>query len=162
MNWSCGCGCIRGRANGDVGDSRRDSNSNLRSQNARNIRHCWCPWGCLKLADRAPTVRSLAFLPDAYATALYARYHALIFIDDKPGLPEAIVSLAPEAGAAAKRGITRLVGPAVDPGAVAAAEADISAAVNTERFFLRLWRLRWAILHVWAIQVSSYQVPQEF
>ena len=107
--------------------------------------------------DKVPIINSLAFLPDAYATALYSRYLKYLLISDKSALRRMGGRTAALAAghAALHRGIDRDYGPPADSAAVAAAEADIARAMQTKSFVLRLWRMRWTILHVWAIQASA-------
>jgi len=102
----------------------------------------------------APVIHSMVFLPDVYASALYEQYLSLVAIkgDAETRTLDAMVlaaSLPPT-----QRGITRAYSAPADQVAVAAAKHEIERALATKGVFLRLWRLRWAILHVWIIQVA--------
>ena len=146
MNWPCGRG-LRGCCGG------AEAAASPRTQSMR--RQCCC-LACCCLPSDAPPVHNVPFLPDAYASALYARYRALIAISDKTPSRRASDLLAhPVAPAVANRGLTRIAGPPVSAAAVAAAEADLVEGAAARSCFLRLWSLRWAILRLTAVQVVT-------
>lgn len=145
MNWPCGRG-LRGCCGGAESAASPHTTSKRRQ-------YCCLP-------SDSPPVLNLPFLPDAYASALYARYRTLIAINDKsPSRRASDLRANPVAPAGypavANRGLTRIGGPPVSIAAIAAAEADLVEGAAARSCFLRLWRLRWAILHLAAVQLVT-------
>ena len=114
-------------------------------------RGCCCP-----AAAGNPVVYSLAYLPNAYTSALYERFLGMVAAGKPSPSPDNNAMLAAlEPG---EVGLYRESSPPCEPAVVAAAARDISKAMHTKGFFSRVWRLRRTMMHVWSIQVSSVMV----
>jgi len=125
----------------------------IRRSTARDRRRCYC--FCF---SSRPTIRVLAFLPDAYSSVLYARYRDVLVAGNSGKTEHTLKDSANTASTVAvdaRLDLVRVESELLqsDTEAIQAAAADFTEAANTPRCFLRTWRLRWTITHVWLLQV---------
>ena len=99
-----------------------------------------------------PIIRSLAFLPDPYAAALYATFLQLLV--EKPASSDVAGADIPVSDG----GIVRESSRAVDAASFAAADDDITRMARTSSIPLRLWRGRRLVAHLWLIRVCGARV----
>ena len=151
MNWTCLRACFR---KGSMLDRRNMLRMGDKA-NDKNMRFSQLICSCTSRDKGLPAVESLAFLPDAYASALYSRYLKYLLIHDDLSRSQRILRKSGRLGndSSLHHGISRVIGPPAAVAAVSAAEDDIARAVDTKGTLLRIWRFRWTILHVWAVQV---------